>query len=120
MNKVSSDSYPKTREEVGKGSYLDHCGIEEGEIADSFTDEKRKGYEDYELVVLPPLTDEKLLGMVKEEVVKAITEYDKSDNVNAFYLNGAKVWLEFNTRDRIVLRLNAEKEANNTETTLWL
>ena len=58
--------------------------------------------------------------MVKEEVVKAITEYDKSDNVNAFYLNGAKVWLEFNTRDRIALRLNAEKEANNKETTLWL
>ena len=120
MNKVSSDSYPKTIEEVGNGSYLYHFGIEEVEIADSFTDEKRKGYKYYELVVLPPLTDEKLLGMVKEEVVKAITEYDKSDNVNAFYLNGAKVWLEFNTRDRIALRLNAEKEANNTETTLWL
>ena len=120
MNKVTSNNYPKIIEEVGNGSYLYHFNIEEVEIADSFTDEKRKGYEYYELVVLPPLTDEKLLGMVKEEVVKAITEYDKSDNVNAFYLNGAKVWLEFNTRDRIALRLNAEKEANNTETTLWL
>ncbi len=58
--------------------------------------------------------------MVKEEVVKAITEYDKSDNVNAFYLNGAKVWLDKDTRAGLMLRFNAEKAASKTETTLWL
>ena len=66
------------------------------------------------------VSHERTLEQAKAEKTAEIEAYDSSSSVNAFYLNGAKVWLEFNTRARIALRLNAEKEANNTETTLWL
>lgn len=55
----------------------------------------------------------------KAEKTAAIESYDTSDAVDGFYLNGMKMWLDFNTRQRIAERLPSEKNAGRTVTTLW-
>lgn len=48
-----------------------------------------------------------------------IREYDRSDDVNGFTINGEFVWLNKNTRSGLMLRLNAEEAIGKVETTLW-
>ena len=49
-----------------------------------------------------------------------IDEYDTSDNVNVFYLNGMKVWLDKDTRVGLMNSTNIAKNSNKETTTLWL
>lgn len=59
------------------------------------------------------------LDKAKKDILKKIDEYDKSANVNSFFLNEAKVWLDKNTRVGLQNSITIEKEAGKTETTLW-
>ena len=56
----------------------------------------------------------------KTKKISQIKIYDKSDNVNAFVINGKSAWLDKATRVGLVNSLNMEKSAGRTDTELWL
>ena len=64
-------------------------------------------------------TEEEVLRFVKGEVVKAITAYDSSSEVNEFSYMGFPLWLDKETRAGLVVRLNAEEAMGKTDTKLW-
>lgn len=63
--------------------------------------------------------DAQLLGQAKLKLLKEIETYDTSSSVNCFFLNGAPMWLDKATRTGLMLRLNAELQIGQKNTTLW-
>lgn len=59
------------------------------------------------------------LEKAKEEVTRAIEQYDTSDNVNSFSLNGVKVWLPKETRVGLMNSTTIEKNSGKEESTMW-
>ena len=59
------------------------------------------------------------LELAKKRVIRSIEDYDSSDNVNSFYLNGVKVWLSKDTRVGLMNSLTIEKNAGKEISTLW-
>ena len=64
--------------------------------------------------------DKITLEKAKEQKIAKIIDYDKSEGVNSFNLNGNLVWLDKNTRVGLVNSLQIEKSAKKTHTELWL
>ena len=64
-------------------------------------------------------TEEELLDMAKESARREIEDYDSSDDVNGFYMQGQQMWLDKATRAGLMLRLQAEQATGNASTTLW-
>lgn len=60
------------------------------------------------------------LEVVKSQKIVKIQDYDKSEGVNSFELNGNLVWLDKDTRVGLVNSLQIEKSAGKDETELWL
>lgn len=60
------------------------------------------------------------LARVKREVLKKIEDYDTSPAVNGFILNGKRVWLDFELRDRVYQGNERLQRIGRTDTTLWL
>ncbi|MGN1300119.1 MAG: hypothetical protein ACI4VC_02075, partial [Clostridia bacterium] len=56
---------------------------------------------------------------IKELLLSLQTEYDNSAEVNSFYLNGKRVWLDKATRVGLINSLNLEKSTGKTDTILW-
>lgn len=56
---------------------------------------------------------------IKELLLSLQAEYDNSAEVNSFYLNGKRVWLNKATRVGLVNSLNLEKSTGKTDTILW-
>lgn len=56
---------------------------------------------------------------IKELLLSLQAEYDNSAEVNSFYLNGKRVWLDKDTRVGLFNLLNIEKTSNTETTTLW-
>lgn len=56
---------------------------------------------------------------IKELLLSLQAEYDNSTEVNSFYLNGKRVWLDKATRVGLVNSLNLEKSTGKTDTILW-
>ena len=56
---------------------------------------------------------------IKEFLLSLQAEYDNSAEVNSFYLNGKRVWLDKATRVGLFNLLNIEKASNTETTTLW-
>lgn len=56
---------------------------------------------------------------IKELLLSLQTEYDNSAEVNSFYLNGKRIWLDKATRVGLVNSLNLEKSTGKTDTILW-
>ena len=56
---------------------------------------------------------------IKELLLSLQAEYDNSAEVNSFYLNGKRVWLDKATRVGLVNSLNLEKSTGKTDTILW-
>lgn len=56
---------------------------------------------------------------IKEILLSLQAEYDNSAEVNSFYLNGNRVWLDKATRVGLVNSLNLEKSSGKTNTILW-
>ena len=48
-----------------------------------------------------------------------IARYDSSEEVNAFYMQGQRMWLDKATRAGLMLRLQAEQSMGKETTTLW-
>lgn len=59
------------------------------------------------------------LDKAKKAVLKKIDEFDKSSEVNSFYLNGVRVWLNKDTRVGLMNSLTIEKNAGKEKSTLW-
>ena len=64
-------------------------------------------------------TEEESVIHAKQVMVDDILLYDSSDNVNIFYVNDIPMWLDKATRAGLLLRFQAEKARNLTNTTLW-
>lgn len=65
-------------------------------------------------------TANRRLALAKREVLKKIDAYDTSPAVNGFYLNGERVWLDFELRDRVYQGNERLQRIGRTDTTLWL
>ena len=59
------------------------------------------------------------LGVIKEEAIEQITEYDQSEDVNSFTLQGKQMWLPKETRVGLVNSITIEKNAGKETTVLW-
>lgn len=65
-------------------------------------------------------SEQALLAAAQREVLSAIAAYDASDSVNAFVLNGQKVWLDKATRVGLMNSTSIAKAMGQATTTLWL
>lgn len=73
------------------------------------------------VLYVPPTSDyteDELIDLERTNKINDIIMYDSSDNVNIFYVNDFPIWLDKATRTGLMLRFNAEREINKTETTL--
>ena len=59
------------------------------------------------------------LDVTKEEAIEQITEYDQSEDVNSFTLQGKTMWLPKETRVGLVNSVTIEKNAGKKTTVLW-
>lgn len=59
------------------------------------------------------------LDVIKEEAIEQITEYDQSEDVNSFTLQGKAMWLPKETRVGLVNSVTIEKNAGKETTVLW-
>ena len=60
------------------------------------------------------------LELARQMQIARISEYDASDAVNQFSYDGVPMWLDKDTRNGLIARLNAEKAVGKTTSTLWL
>lgn len=76
------------------------------------------GWEEYvaEVIELPK---EKTLEEAKIEMIEQILAYDSSEEVNSFFVQGYRMWLDKATRVGLMLRVDSELDNGMTETTLW-
>jgi hypothetical protein len=57
---------------------------------------------------------------LKDLLVKVQNQYDSSDEVNGFFINGGIVWLDKATRLGLINSLTVQKENGDASGTLWL
>lgn len=69
--------------------------------------------------VAPEPTEYELFVEAKQEAKMAVESYDSSTEVNSFYIDGNRVWLDKATRAGLMLRFEAEMAIGADETTLW-
>jgi len=63
---------------------------------------------------------QKYLAMLKSVKLGEIIDYDKSDQVNVFEIDGQRAWLDKATRVGLMNSLQIEKEAKHETTSLYL
>ena len=73
----------------------------------------------WELYVAPEPTEEELFNDAKRQKIFEINNYDSSNEINIFYIQGLPVWLGKATRAGLKLRFEAELAIGKTDTTLW-
>lgn len=56
----------------------------------------------------------------RHELINYITQYDKSENVNVFYIKEEQTWIDRDTRVSLMNSTNILKNAGLETTTLWL
>lgn len=74
------------------------------------------GYEEY---VSPDPTPEELLERAISSKIARINNYDTSDAVNSFMMEGNLMWLDKSTRVGLMNSIGIEKEAGREVTNLW-
>ena len=72
------------------------------------------GWEVYERPIYTPTLED-----IKARKVDEVLAYDSSSAVNEFTIGGQPMWIDKATRAGLLLRLQAEKSAGLTETSLW-
>lgn len=72
------------------------------------------GWEEYVTPVYEPTIED-----YRKRKSDEILRYDSSDDVNAFYMQGQRMWLDKATRSGLMLRLQAEQAMGKESTTLW-
>lgn len=107
-------AYVRVNEEEVEVNVYDSMGQENSEP----TKETKYTY-DVMLVKVAKPTVDSVVASVRSAKVAKIREYDSSDKVNTFSFSGVDMWLDKETRNGLVMRLNAEKSAGKETTTLW-
>lgn len=59
------------------------------------------------------------LAALKAEKITEIESYDKSSNVNGFYLNGMEVWVDKDTRVGLMNSTNIHIQKGISDTEIW-
>lgn len=67
----------------------------------------------------PQPTEEQKLLRAKNKKIAELTAYDKSEEVNIFYISEIGVWLDKDTRVGLKLRFEAEMALGRDGTILW-
>ena len=67
----------------------------------------------------PTLTNEELLKRAKQSKKFESSRYDKSSEVNEFFVAGVPLWLSKEDRTGLKLRFESELAMGKTTTTLW-
>lgn len=67
----------------------------------------------------PTPTNEELLNRAKHRKKIEIQRYDKSSNINEFFVSGISLWLSKEDRTGLKLRFESELAMGKTTTTLW-
>ena len=84
-------------------------------------EEREKEQYSYDVCWIDGVSSEAdVLQRAKETVLAAIEAYDTSSAVNGFILNGERVWLDFQLRDRVYQGNERLQRIGRTDTTLWL
>ena len=65
------------------------------------------------------IEEENILTIKRNELKKKICEYDSSEEINGFLINGKKIWLDKSTRVGLKLRFESELENGLENTILW-
>lgn len=73
----------------------------------------------WEVYTKPQPTEEQRLARAKNKKITELTAYDKSNEVNLFFISDFPVWLDKETRVGLKLRFEAELAQGKEETTLW-
>ena len=60
------------------------------------------------------------LEKAKLKLINKINEYDTSDTINSFLINGESAWFDKSTRVGLVNSITIEKNAGKETTTLWI
>jgi hypothetical protein len=80
-------------------------------------------YDIWNMTIEEPIMEELFvdnLQSLKENILKDIEIYDKSVNVNLFYVNREGAWLDRDTRVSLMNSTTILKNSNIETTTLWL
>lgn len=64
-------------------------------------------------------TQEELLEQARMERIAALDEYDSSDSVNSFTLNGNPMWLDYATRQQLRTSIEAYQAQGIEQVTKW-
>lgn len=62
---------------------------------------------------------EETLEDVRTNVLSRLEDYDKSEDVNEFRIDGKRIWFDKSTRLGLMMRLDAELENGKMKTSLW-
>ena len=121
MKRYIKDGIIKTRNQIvikGQRTIKDKDGNEKVVGTNTYNPTEEMiladGWEEYVTPVYEP-TIEDYRKRKKDE----ITRYDSSEEVNAFYMQGQRMWLDKATRAGLMLRLQAEQSMGKETTILW-
>lgn len=71
----------------------------------------------WDMALIPP--HERTLEEAKQEKITEIEEYDKSDAVNSFSINGQDMWLTVEEREQIASQISANEAVGRETMTRW-
>lgn len=91
---------------------------EEGEMRYSEQEKTQYAYNTYWIDNPTKSTD--VLSVAKQEVLKELTAYDVSAEINSFNVNGTTAWLDKATRVGLMNSTIIAKNLGHKTTTLWL
>lgn len=121
MKRYIKDGIIKTRNQIvikGQRTIKDKDGNEKVVGTNTYNPTEEMiladGWEEYITPVYEP-TIEDYRKRKKDEILR----YDSSEEVNAFYMQGERMWLDKATRAGLMLRLQAEQTMGKEMTTLW-
>lgn len=89
-------------------------------VQDETTEEIKTYVTKYVEVEKPINETPSAVEIIQELVINEITEYDTSENVNSFCLNGLTVWLDKDTRVGLMNSTTIQKNAGLETSVLWL
>ena len=121
MKRYIKDGIIKTRNQIvikGQRTIKDKDGNEKVVGTNTYNPTEEMiladGWEEYVTPTYEPTIDD-----YRKRKKDEIARYDSSDEVNAFYMQGQRMWLDKATRAGLMLRLQAEQSMGKETTTLW-
>lgn len=114
IKNVDGNSFIKFRKDIvvnDNGSYIFNPSVEDI-LKDGWVE-----YIEEENTIETPSKDS--FKEVQLKKIEQILNYDSSENVNKFYVNGFPMWLDKATRVGLELRFKSEKMKGKTDTVLW-